>query len=257
MKEYWNKRLRKYGHTGWANATLYAYDQEARKSAVNQVIGKELGVNDLALDFGAGVGDFSVLLSDVFKKVIAFDISDQAIKIAKANHSNKNIEFVTGNSILEVPLPDNSLDMILSVTVLGHIMDNIMMKKHLDFFIKKMKVNGKLIAVEYAPNQMNYQDTLYQKFRNFMDWEKLFSDNGFFMSKIYACYLPTSQPSLGYLKYKKKMRIKIANFLQRYININFFRLTSIAKEIIVDHDELISTDNAKDYDMKIMVLQKI
>ena len=83
MKEFWNDRVKKYGHTGWADNFIYAYDQQARLLAVEKIVNSLTCEKTLALDFGTGSGDFANLLSKYFDKVIAFDISDTVIEIAK------------------------------------------------------------------------------------------------------------------------------------------------------------------------------
>jgi 2-polyprenyl-3-methyl-5-hydroxy-6-metoxy-1,4-benzoquinol methylase len=49
--------------------------------------------NKKVLDVGCGYGYGSFVLSNVSKKVVGIDISDEAIQIAKKRYSKSNIEF--------------------------------------------------------------------------------------------------------------------------------------------------------------------
>ena len=70
-KDFWNGRVKKYGHTGWADIFIYAYDQQARLRVIENIL-KQLEFNkSLAFDFGTGTGDFANLLLGYFEKEIS------------------------------------------------------------------------------------------------------------------------------------------------------------------------------------------
>lgn len=47
IKEFWNARVEKYSHTGWSNSFIYAYDQQARLTAVEKIL-NSLSFNTLS-----------------------------------------------------------------------------------------------------------------------------------------------------------------------------------------------------------------
>jgi len=115
IKEFWNNRIRKYGHTGWADSLIYAYDQQARLIAIGEILNSLTCNKSVALDFGTGSGDFANLLSKQFDKVIAFDISDVVVEIAKRKYGKaENIQFYCGNHIDETRLTKVKSSKIMS-----------------------------------------------------------------------------------------------------------------------------------------------
>lgn len=81
------------------------------------------GNNDFSvLDIGCGAGHGSNLLSKKYKHVCGVDISEDAIRYAKENWSQGNIEFKVG-SALEIPFTDNYFDVVAAFEVFEHLDD--------------------------------------------------------------------------------------------------------------------------------------
>jgi SAM-dependent methyltransferase len=78
--------------------------------------------NLVILDIGCGAGHGSEMLSKKYKKVYGVDISEDAIKYAKENWSQGNIEFKVG-SALEIPFVDNYFDVVAAFEVFEHLDD--------------------------------------------------------------------------------------------------------------------------------------
>ena len=76
-----------------------------------------------ALDLGCGIGFFSNIIAENFSKVIAIDSDEKSIEKARALYGSPKIEFTLAPAE-EIPLPDNSIDFLLSSEVLEHV-DNI------------------------------------------------------------------------------------------------------------------------------------
>lgn len=242
---YWDNRVKKYGHTGWADRIIYAFDQKARLKAVREIIKKLNIKKDLALDFGAGVGDFSELLSRDFKSVIAFDISEKAVNIARKYYGQiKNIKFIYGDFLKEIDIKDDSLDLVLTVTVLGHINDTNEVCKILDIFKRKLNKNGYLIVFENASTDKKNNDQ-YQRFTSFGEWQSLFEKTGFRLNKFYGFYHPEECPSESYRKYRDKLRIFNTN---RYLD-------KISIEIIENENDFYYESDLNKT-TKIMILSK-
>jgi len=203
MKDFWNNRAKKYGHTGWTDNFIYIYDQQARLLAIEKILNSFTGNKSIALDFGTGSGDFANLLAKYFKEVIAFDISDAAIEIAKGKFGKaENIQFLSGNHIEEIQIPAGKVNLILTVTVLDHITDDSELIKTLKYFQKIISEDGIIIVLEYALD-MKKQSNYYQRFMTLEEWRTIFLNHGFHLHKYYGFYHPIESQCDSYLSYKR------------------------------------------------------
>ena len=85
---------------------------------------KYLSRNDIVLDMGCGPGQHSINISSKVKKVIAFDISNQLLKIAKDRVKESkltNIEFNQVDAEKKLSFKDNNFSAILCLDVLEHL----------------------------------------------------------------------------------------------------------------------------------------
>jgi len=262
LKRFWNDRAVKYGHTGWADNFIYAYDQQARIIAIESIINSLNIGRQCALDFGCGSGDFSSLLSKYFNNVISIDISEKIIDIAKQKYKNlKNISFVKGD-IKELEISPNSIGLILSITVLNHIKDDDELAKVLRYFSMALKRDGVLITLEYMPDWENENNVIissYLRFTGLNEWLSLFSQNNFYLDKYYNFYHPIEKPCNSYLSYKKNVTklkggvLKCINLIDRK-SIDIY-LEKLAKNELI-HKDFIWNKGENDSPVKIMILRK-
>src|ERR1700722_3847137 len=75
-----------------------------KKGLIKQQVRKYAGKNKVAIDFGCGIGRGLPLLSPLFKKIIAVDVSAKCVDIAKLL-GYKNVEFGTA----DLAAPSHSL----------------------------------------------------------------------------------------------------------------------------------------------------
>jgi SAM-dependent methyltransferase len=212
--KYWDDRARRFGHTGWADPAVYAFDQLARLAAVERVLAAATVGRGLALDFGAGSGDFSRLLAKYFTKVSAFDISPVVTAHAQAKYGRiANIEFRHGASVKDLPLADGSFDLILSVTVLGHILDDSECRDILSFFRRKIVAGGIFVALEATP-AAERDGGGYQCFRTREHLRELFGEAGFTLQQQYGFYNPEEQASQSYNRYAGDFRVRLLKKLK-------------------------------------------
>jgi len=254
-QDFWNKRVCKYGHTGWSDAVIYAYDQIARIKAIKEIIKTIEVKTGLALDFGTGSGDFTPILAEKFKKVFAFDISENVIKVAKNRYGYiPNVEFIHGNSVLDLEIGNNSLDLILSITVIGFILDDNELIQILNWFKNKICKNGFIIALEYVPKNKPKIISTYQRFSTFDEWISIFYKCGFKLQKYYEFYHPTECPCKSYQLYRQSIKVK---FLKYFRNCAWAKkcLDSCAKSILQNYTDFF-WEGQKETPSKIMIFKK-
>jgi len=252
--EFWDERGRKHGHTGWANYTIYAFDQFARLQAVSKVLNK-LGIErNFALDFGSGSGDFTRLLASNFSDVISYDISDVMTKINKdKSRMFNNIEFYSGSFSGNVSLNDGSLNLVLSITVLGHLMEESVLNKHLNFFYQKLKSDGLMIALEYTPEN-SMEPNEYQRFLTFSEWKRVFKDNNFDFVEAYGFYSPSESPVNSFNLYKSDSSIRWLNYFKGFEFVRR-RISRIAREYVLNTEDYFWDEKEGDL-MKLMIFKK-
>lgn len=254
QKRFWNKRAEDFRHTGWGNYLKYAFDQPARLKAIETVLAGTAVGNDTALDYGCGTGDFSVALSSRFRKVIAYDISDEVIRIAKSlRRSEERIEFSSDPALLESGIPDDSLDLVLSVTVLDHILDDHELLGQLELFRRKLKPGGRLVALEYSvPGKQ--PPSAYQRFSTSGEWESLFRRAGFDFDARFGFYHPDRRPSRSYLGYRfHPAKWFWSLFMEKEFARNHIR--ALAERAVARSDDLVREAGPDDW-MRIMILKK-
>lgn len=254
-QEFWNNRARKHGHTGWSDSVIYAYDQIARMKTIQKII-KSLEVKkETALDFGTGSGDFAALLAGKFKKVLAFDISKEAINIAKNKYGHiQNIDFIQRDCVLNLKIDDNSLDLILSVTVLGHIKDIGELINTITYFKNKLHHDGCIIVFEYSPDSKKNSDSDYQRFSTFDEWLSIFSKCGFRLQNYYGFYHPIESPCKSYQLYRQNIKVMFLKYFKNYQWVKKC-LTGIAESILKNYDDFFWKGQKEDI-LKIMIFKK-
>jgi len=100
------------------------------------------------LDFGCGSGRFSVILSLKARKVIGLDITPEMIQLAKKENGAKNIHYGTIDGI-NLPLQDNSIDLILTVWVLQYAArEQKVYRKIMEEFKRVLRPGGRIFALE-------------------------------------------------------------------------------------------------------------
>lgn len=128
------------------------YGRDSIEHLHRYAIVKDYVENKIVLDIACGEGYGANLTSKTAKFVYGVDIDNVIIQAAKFKYKKKNIEFLTGSAI-EIPLEDNSVDVVISFeTIEHHDQHDEMMRE-----IKRvLKSNGMIIIS--TPDKLFYSD---------------------------------------------------------------------------------------------------
>jgi len=170
IEKYWEERAKKYGASfgGWkAVLTEGEWEYKNRyvdllhRKAVFSTVSEWQGKN--VLDVGCGVGRFSLEFAKKGAHVTGIDISEEMIRIAKANFKR---ERVGGNfyvmSLDQMGFPDNSFDIVSSILVLQHLTNPKVFMQAIRHIVRITKPYGKILLLEYAPRmKRNFPANFY------------------------------------------------------------------------------------------------
>lgn len=181
---------------------IYAYDQLERLAIIERTIEPLLETAKTALDFGCGSGDFSRLLLGSGLNVWGYD------PYVTPQINSTGFSYISSpNSIDGVP---EEFDIILSITVLDHILGESELLHVLQLLRRKVSAGGTFILMEYALDSLNtHPHNDYQAFRQLSDWHKRFDASGWAMvSTLPVPNFPES-PSSGYLAFRRNPWVKV------------------------------------------------
>jgi 2-polyprenyl-3-methyl-5-hydroxy-6-metoxy-1,4-benzoquinol methylase len=132
--KFWQDRFAAYGHTGWWDPRIYAFDQQCRLGVFGQWLDDRPFSGQLALDFGAGTGDFSRLLVHRGWQVVSYD------KYIRPKFQHRKSQTASSAEVVAASAP---YDLIVSITVLDHIMDEAEFRQQLVDFKNWLKSDGR------------------------------------------------------------------------------------------------------------------
>jgi SAM-dependent methyltransferase len=185
--DFWDSACHSVGHTGYRDALLHSYDQPLRLRTVRRILDDlfpEGLTGTRALDIGCGTGDFVDLLNSKGAVVTGFDISPAVIEQAKVRFSGRSSINLLCGSLPDVELPSGAFDLITSVTVLQHILDDTLLVEALKLLRKALKPDGYMVVLELAPPhdraiRRSSGDVEYLAERPPFQWEAMLHCAGF------------------------------------------------------------------------------
>lgn len=196
---YWDRRLREDGHTGYDDRIIYKYDQPLRVKSMKRILRRifPFGLRGkTTLDIGCGTGDFvSLLLEEDTDKVCAADISPEVVKFAKTRFQDyrSRVSIETG-AIQELKFSLESFDLITSVTVFQHIVNDEELTTLAQKLAKSLTPNGYLVFLEISPfRKLRSDNSSTLKERTLDEWMAIFSNTGL----LFACK-PFGYAPLGF-----------------------------------------------------------
>jgi hypothetical protein len=228
LAEFWSQRHKAMGHTGWSNPIIYAYDQIERLAIIERTIEALDIEKDCALDFGCGKGDFSRMLLKTGFKVYGYD------PYVKPNILNHNFIYINNHNQLNIFIKE-PINIILSVTVLDHIMNESEFYDELAYFRTKVADNGFLLCLEYALDEdAEETNCIYQAFRTLPQWQKHLADSGWQILNVISIPHPAIAPSIGFMHYQYLPFISLIRKLaqRRYFKKLFLPILKIIAQSV-------------------------
>ncbi|MFL6353901.1 MAG: class I SAM-dependent methyltransferase [Xanthobacteraceae bacterium] len=223
----WQDRLRRIGHTGWADHLVYGYDQLSRIKTIRKSLADFNRSSALALDFGCGTGDFSKLLLSHGFFVCGYDPY-----VKPEIHDQK---FFYCQNTAEIPYAERTVDLIITITVLDHILSDISFVETIRLFGRLLNNTGRLIMLEYALDSEEDRKRYglannYQAFRSFAVWRRVLEESGFKINRAIPIYLPFISPSPGFVRYSRDWRVRVVVKLAKLFGLRApFLLKKIAE----------------------------
>lgn len=176
-KEYWDERARRYGRLAVGNLdpNEYYWEEQLRWAAFNRLYPRPFGMR--VLDIGCGVGTWAVRLSELGCEVVGVDVSPVMIEMAMAS---ANVVYRVGTA-QDLDFSTGTFDLIISVTVLQHIVDDKELSRALRSLWRVLKDGGCAAVLEYSPMRVNRPATGsdYMRYRTRQQWIAVFEEQGF------------------------------------------------------------------------------
>lgn len=104
------------------------------------------------LDIACGSGYGTQLLASAAEHVYGVDIRPEAVTYARERFLEPNVEFLVGDAV-EIPLPDDSVDVVVTFETIEHIEDY---RKFLKEVKRVLKADG--VALVSTPNDLEFAE---------------------------------------------------------------------------------------------------
>ena len=200
---FWSERVRRYGHTGWSDAATYAYDQRLRLKAAHEVLsGLPAPARRSALDFGCGVGDFCAVLARHADAVVGYDLSPAVIQRAAQLNAAPNVRYVSNVDAVW----SQRFDLILSVTVLQHVVDDAELQALVHRFAEALNPGGRIVVLETLADVP--ADAGYLKRRTLAQLLAVFAAAGLQPAAQRGFYHPTECPTPAFRAYRQRWPVR-------------------------------------------------
>lgn len=179
-RAYWEKMAPSY------NEEIFDVLQQDKKALIRRAIKKYANPQHEVIDIGCAIGKWLPVLSPLFKKVTALDISAENLRIAKNTYPQfSNIKYVRGDmSNTRICLPKYEMGICINAILTPDPKDRILFFKNLSACIKK---NGTLIVTvpslesflltKIIQKEYNIDPTLFPTLKNankgLNNWNKI------------------------------------------------------------------------------------
>ncbi len=216
------------------NYTNDGFNLLKKRLIANKIDYKDLIKDKVCVDAGCGSGRYSwALIKFGAKKVLAYDKSEDNIKLSKSRYKNSKLKFFVSNT-LDLNLKENSVDFIFSNGVIHHNKNINDQLKKLNYILKKkgkmwVYINGRMGLFEKIAEtcRLILKDVRPEIIINYLN---IFIKNN---NKIYF-YLDYLLPT--YFWQKKKI------FEEKLIRSNFKIINFLKKGIKTDQAQIVNNN---------------
>jgi ubiquinone/menaquinone biosynthesis C-methylase UbiE len=104
------------------------------------------------LDIASGSGYGTKVIAETAKKVYGVDVDEPSINYAREHYGGKNIEYLVGDGE-SIPLPDDSVDVVVTFETIEHIKDYKRFIKEID---RVLRPDG--LAIVSTPNDLEFAE---------------------------------------------------------------------------------------------------
>jgi ubiquinone/menaquinone biosynthesis C-methylase UbiE len=113
---------------------------------------QELSKGKDVLDIASGSGYGTKVIAETAKKVYGVDVDEPSINYAREHYGGKNIEYLVGDGE-SIPLPDDSVDVVVTFETIEHIKDYKRFIKEID---RVLRPDG--LAIVSTPNDLEFAE---------------------------------------------------------------------------------------------------
>lgn len=140
------------------------------------------------LDLGCGTGKFIQKFYNETTKYYALDLSNEQLNIAKKKINSNDVEFICC-SAENIPLEDNSIDVIISTWVLGTILEIDRRNKVLEEMKRVLKKDGNIYLVENdIGGEFEEIRNRYPNIRRTKEYNNWIENHGFLCENKFETY---------------------------------------------------------------------
>lgn len=141
------------------------------------LLASEIAAGKVILDIACGEGYGSEMLACKANKVTGVDISIEAIKHARKQYKNENLDFMVG-SCIDIPLPDSSVDLVVSFETIEHLEQHDLMMKEIK---RVLRPDGLLLISSpdkyYYSIETSYKNPFHKKELYQYEFKKLLANH--------------------------------------------------------------------------------
>src|SRR5712691_7874099 len=124
------------------------------------------GPHQRAADLGCGSGRFTGLLADRYEQVLAVDIAEREIGIARAKRAGPRISYQARSMLDVTPERDGQFDLVLSVNAIYHVRDH---GRALPLIRSLVRPGGWAVLVDIVRRDPPRQGALWHRWSGIQD----------------------------------------------------------------------------------------
>ncbi|HET7435321.1 MAG TPA: class I SAM-dependent methyltransferase [Thermoanaerobaculia bacterium] len=160
LAEYWNQRARDYAGRGAGFRAVCSYGMPAfyngyihltQQLAISEHLKVAPGTS--VLDLGCGIGRWSRQLAERGANVVGVDVAPAMIEEARRRSAGYSIDYRVAD-LRDLDL-GRTFDVVLAVTVLQHILDDVEFARAAANVARHLAPGGRAVLLEAAPTRVN------------------------------------------------------------------------------------------------------